>query len=267
MYFSNKLRSRLLAGAAALSLAGGGISVAAAGPANGATPSCGASCINLFNDQFGDSATGHEAFLMDSFKQGVATGTPIILFRESNSDPAEDFVIENQGTVADFYAAGLVGATTALHYGCIPGKNFPDCGYGAFDLESYEIEYAPFGAPTGQCTGVAATPTAGEKITLNPCGVSAKTVWIVDLVDGQLGTEPFGNGVPLINGANTNFSHPYVMSYPSSGYPTDQPRPVLNVQNLTGHFTGGPFPNYNSLVTADVDSNQLWDATTGTVVI
>ncbi len=257
--------SKMLAGAAALALAGSGVALASAGVAHAATPSCGISCVDIFNDQFGDAATGHPAFLLDSYKQGVATGTPLILFRESNHDPAEDFVFENQGTVADFYAAGLVGASTALHYGCIPGVNFPDCGFGPFDLEAYEVEYAPFGAPTGQCVGVAATPTAGEKVTLQPCGVSAKTVWIVDLVDGALGAEPFGNGVPLINGANNNFSHPFVMTYPDNGYPTDMPRPVINVTNLSGHFTG-VFPN-NSTITANVNSNQLWDAFTGTVQI
>ena len=68
--------------------------------------------------------------------------------------------------------------------------------------------------------------------------------------------------VPLINGANTNFSHPFVMTYPANGYPTDQPRPVINVTNLSGHFTG-VFP-VNSTITADVDSDQLWDANTGT---
>jgi hypothetical protein len=32
----------------------------------------------------------------------------------------------------------------------------------------------------GQCVGVAATATAGEHVTLQPCGVSSKTLWIAD---------------------------------------------------------------------------------------
>jgi len=270
---SVSLKSKLLAGSATLALVAGGAVVATSGVAHAATPSCGKSCVDVFNDQFGDGQTGHPAFLMDSYKQGIATGTPIILFRESNSDPAEDFVFEDQGTVSDFYAAGLVGAATALHYGCIPGVNFPVCGAAnAFDLEAYEVEYAPFGAATGQCVGVAATATAGEKVTLQPCGVSSKTVWIVDLVDGQLGDNTM-NGfsnlggvfapVPLINGSNSNFSHPFVLTYPGSGYPTDQPRPVLYTANLTGFFTG-VFPT-NTFLQSDVNSNQLWDADFGTV--
>ena len=241
--------------AAALAL---GASAAAPGHAHAATPSCGSSCIDVFSDQFGDAATGHPAFLMDSYRQGTATGTPLILFRESNSDPAEDFVIENEGKVSDFYAAGLVGAATALHYGCeAPG--FPDCVTG-FDLNAYEVEYSPFGAPTGQCAGLAATPFSGEKVTLQPCGVSSKTVWIVDLVDGVLGAEPFGHGVPAINGANTNFSHPFVLTYPKNGFPTDKPRPQLFVQNLAG-FTQGHFPIGSPI--GNVDDNQLWGADWG----
>ncbi len=272
----------LAVGAAAITLLGG--SAAATGQAHAATPSCGTACVDVFSDQFGtgDIRHPHPGFLLDSFKQGVATGTSIILFRESNSDPAQDFVFENQGTVADFFAAGMVNAATAMHYGCVAGSEppqFTTCVFGEdggnANLDAFEVEYAPLGAPTGQCAGLAATPFSGEHVTLQPCGVSGRTVWIVDAFDGSGGAQQFGDsnsfenstgtehGVPLINGANTNFSHPFVMTYPPSGYPTDQPRPVIYVSNLTGHFTG-IFPD-NTTVTADVNSSQLWDAVTGTV--
>jgi hypothetical protein len=289
------IKGKVLAATASLALVGGGIAAGAltAGVANAATPSCGDSCVDIFSDMFGDYLTGHPAFLVDSYKQGIAVGTPIILFRESNSDPAEDFVVENEGDVASFYEAGLVNAEVALHYGCISttdGGPFPECafsplnqGIGASpdaDLNAYEIEYAPFGAATGNCIGIAAAPTSGEKVTLQPCGVSSKTVWIVDEFDGAEGTgavlgtgEDFGNGesggysdngnAPLINGADTNFSHPFVLTYPGNGYPTDQPRPQLYVSNLSGFFTG-IFPD-NSTITADIDSNQVWDAINGPI--
>ncbi len=41
---------------------------------------------------------------MDVFRQGAKVGQPIILFRNSNSDPAEDFTVSFQGSVSDFYA-------------------------------------------------------------------------------------------------------------------------------------------------------------------
>ena len=55
---------------------------------------------------------------MDVLRQGAKVGQPIILFRTSNTDPAEDFVPSFQGTTADFFAAGLVSSAVALHYGC-----------------------------------------------------------------------------------------------------------------------------------------------------
>ena len=55
--------------------------------------------------------------MLDVLRQGEKVGQPIILFRESNSDPAEDFTISAQGLVSDFFAAGLVSAAVNLHYG------------------------------------------------------------------------------------------------------------------------------------------------------
>ena len=108
------IKSKLLAGAATLTLVGGvGLAGAlTAGPAAAGTPSCGPGCINIFNQDFGPS------FVVDVLKQGEKVNQPIILFRNANFDPAEDWSISFQGTVADFFVAGLVDAATALHYGC-----------------------------------------------------------------------------------------------------------------------------------------------------
>src|SRR5579859_6804393 len=102
------LKSKLLAGAAALTLAGGigTAGLATAGAANAATPSCGFSCVDIFSHLFGTHA--NPGFLLDVYKRGQNVGQPIILFRISNSDPALDFTFADQGTVADFLAAGLV---------------------------------------------------------------------------------------------------------------------------------------------------------------
>jgi hypothetical protein len=287
------VKGKALAAAASLTLVGGtaGAGALTVGVANAATPSCSNTCVDIYSDQFGNGLTGHPGFLLDSYKQGVATGTQIILFRESNSDPALDFVIENRGTVADFFALGLVSPAIALHYGCVhntvTGLTCPyspaATGNGRSldaNLNAYEIEYAPFGAASGECVGVAATPTTGEHVTLQPCGVSAKTVWIVDEFDGANGQVPvfgsgqsFGNGssggysangnAPLINGADNMFSHPDVLTYPGNGYPTDKPRPPIYVAPLTGFFNG-IFP-FNTQVTENVSSDQLWDAFNGPV--
>ena len=246
------IKSKLLAGAATLALIGG-VGTAGALSAAAATPSCGFNCIDIFSRAFGTHRTPN--FVMDVLRQGAKVGQPIILFRTSNTDPAEDFVPSIQGTTADFFAAGLVSSAVALHYGCIEGVTFPNCLPTSVDDPAIELEYSPFGVDSGLCVGVAATATAKEGVTLQPCGVSAKTVWIIDTNDSPVTLR--GGYVPLINGSDTNFSHPFVLTYPSNGFPTDRPRPQLFVNNLTGfsHGIGSPI--------GSVSDFQLWGANFG----
>lgn len=221
------MRKRIAASAAALALVSG-LGIAGASAASAATPSCGAGCVNIFSPVFGSHK--HPNFVVDDYKQKQATGVPIILFRTSNSDPAEDFTYSAQGTVADFFAAGLVSAALNLHYS---------------SFEAYELEYSPFGADTGLCMGVGATPVNGTPVTLQPCGVSARTIWVIDKFDLK------GGYAPLINGADTNFSHPYVLTYPQDSFPTDMPRPVLITETLQKFSNGA------------VNDRQMWGARLG----
>ena len=257
------IKSKVLAAAATLTLVSGigAAGALTAGTASAATPSCGTLCVDVFSWQFGNFH--HPNFTLDVFRGGAKVGQPIILFRTSNSDGAEDFSAEFNGTTSSFYAAGMVSAQVALHYGCsgtiaVNGAQIP-CAPGSADTAAFEIEYAPFGANSGLCIGVgtarlAATGTA--QVSLQPCGQDSRTVWIVDTNDQ---TRITAAGVPLINGSDTNFSHPSVLTYPANGYPTDKPRPQLTVKNLTG-FTqpGGIFP-----VLGSINSNQLWSADLG----
>jgi hypothetical protein len=222
-------KSKVLAGAATLALVGGSAAVLTSGPANAATPSCGHRCINLFSKKFSDFLTTKPGFVVDVWRQGARVGQPIIMFQSSNSDPAEDFTVSLQGTVSDFVSAQLASPALALHYG---------------DDAALEIEYSPNGVDSGLCVGIAAlTPGNNTKVSLEPCGVSARTVWVTDVQNIQRGgvfTFPF---VPLINGADTNFSHPYVLTYPQNGNPNDKPRPQLVTQNLHQFSRGQVYDN------------------------
>ena len=243
------IKSKAAAAAATLTLVGGlGMAGAlTAGTASAATPSAGPSAIDVFSKQFGTHRSPN--FVVDVWRQGEKAGQPIILFRTANFDPAEDFTVAYQGTVADFYAAGLVSSAVALHYGGL-AAGFPND-------PAFENEYAPFGVDSGLCLGVATTAVQGEGVTLQPCGVSSKTVWILDYLDSW-STFIHGGYVPLINGSDTNFSHPYVLTYPTTGYPTDTPRPQLTVTELTGFSNGFGGPELGT-----VDANQLWGADFG----
>jgi hypothetical protein len=210
------IKSKVLAGAAALSVIGGGVGVAAA-TANASTPSCGSSCVNIYSTEF-----GHH-FVVDTFKQGDFVGNKVILFNKNNSDPAQDFTYAEQGKVSDFYSLGLVSAGLDLHYA---------------SNTAVEIQYSPYGSGgNGLCLSTAATASNGTAVTLQPCGVSSKTTWV------EVQTS---HGDVLINGSDTNFSHPYVLTYPGNSYPTDKPRAGLETWGLNS-FSDGTIP-----------SNMLW---------
>ena len=262
------IKSKVLATAATLALVGGvgtaGVLGTAATAANAATPSCGSTCVDIFSQEFGHHKD--PGYILDVFQQHVRIGQPIILYRSSNNDPAEDFRLEFQGTVADFYAAAMVSSALALHYGCLTTLgnsgigNFPDCfGFDEdFNDPAFEIEYTPDGVDSGLCVGVASHRDAGGG--REPAGVRR----VVEDGLGRGHLRPpiesfFQHYYPLINGSDTNFSQPYVLTYPQSGYPTDKPRPVLQVDNLSGYTTGfPPILNYPS-----IDDNQMWGADFG----
>jgi serine/threonine protein kinase len=209
---------------------------------------------SVFSRQFGTHSS--LSFTLDVFGQAEKAGQPIILFRTAKADSAQHWIVPLQGTTANFYAAGRVGVAVAQHYGCIPRVNFPNC-YGqtadTVNDPAFEIEYAPNNVASGLCMGVASTAVQGGVVTLQPCGVSARTVWIADTFGSP---STLSNGyVPLINGSDTNFSQPFVLTYPQSGYPTDMPRPQLQVDKITGRSRFAAEPELGT-----VDSNQLWGA-------
>jgi hypothetical protein len=110
--------------------------------------------------------------------------------------------------------------------------------------------------------GLATTAISGEGVTLQPCGVSSKTVWVVDVVD-SIQTTILGGYVPLVNGSDTNFSQPFVLTYPTNAYPTDKPRPQLTVTNLSGESQVSPPLGIPGPELGTVNANQLWSADLG----
>src|SRR5207237_8988184 len=134
-------------------------------------------------------------------------GQPVVLFRTTDTDPAEDINASFQGLTSAFFGAGLVSSAVELHYGAglglsttPPGPN----GNGYPDDPAFELEYTPFGVGSGLCVGVASTAAQGTKVSLQPCGASSKTVWIVDTRD----TTIRHRSVPLLNCSATNCSTP-----------------------------------------------------------
>ncbi len=217
------IKSKVLAVAATMTLAG---SLGAVVPlaASGATPACRNSCSDIFSYKF--STHSDPDYVLDVLGQGAKAGQPVVLLAASKYDPGEDFIASDQGTVSGLYAAGLV--TLALD------KHYPS-------LSVLEIEYLPDGVgvvPRPLCVGVGSTAVDGTPVVLEPCGVSTRTLWVVDSHDSISGSY-----VPLINGSDTSFPDPYVLHYPGGASPKDLPRAQLNTYALQRYANNHVFNN------------------------
>jgi len=247
------IKSKVLATAASLTMVGGVLAVstlATSTAAKAETPSCGSFnlfCVDLFSKQFGTHKD--PGFIQDVWRQGNRVGQPIILFRISSGDPAEDFTTDDLVNPAAGFTPYTVGELAA-----IDPTLFAAVTVGQY-FNSYvvENEYAPYGVNSGLCVGILHAPYQGEPVTLQPCGITANTLWIINSSNP---IQAYIHGyTSLINGANANYSHQFVLTYPKNGYPTDLPRPQLNVQEIQTFSQGFPF----------VVTNQLWGADFGTI--
>ncbi|MFF4896091.1 hypothetical protein [Streptomyces sp. NPDC001068] len=189
-------RKSALAAALTVALAGGvtGVSTLSA---SAATPRCGGHCIDIYSKKLG---TADDPRFVETVLHGVArAGQPTVLHRAGGTDPAEDF-LPHLAKVSDFHRAGLVSAAVNRHYG---------------NLHAAQIQYAPSGRPSGLCAALATTAYEGEGLTLQPCDLPGRTVWIVDTTDSP---STAAQGLfPLVNGSTRDFVHPFAMTVPEHG--------------------------------------------------
>ncbi|MFJ9915092.1 hypothetical protein [Actinacidiphila glaucinigra] len=200
MSFKNvkTVKNGVLAAAAVVTIVGA-VSAGATVTANAATPECGNGCIKIYSAKFG---TAERPNLVETVYQGVArVGQPTAMYPVSTSNGAGDIVGHRSGTVTDFYKDGLVSAEVNKHYG---------------KLRAVEVEYAPHGMRTGLCAGLAHTAYQDEGLTLQKCGMSARTVWIIDTADSPDTTSQ--GHFPLVSGSTTNFTHPYAMTFTHNAF-------------------------------------------------
>jgi hypothetical protein len=188
------IRRKLQAVVATLTLAGG-VSAAAPFSATAATPACGPSCLSVFSPELGTYA--HPNFVEHVFGGIASIGTPTGLNAASGSDSSEDFINSHPGMVSDYYAMGMVSAEVHSHYGT---------------LKASQLEYAPLGIPSGLCVAAATDPFENEALSLQPCNVPGRTVWIIGtaLSPATAAAHLF----PIVSGATSDFSRPFAMSYP-----------------------------------------------------
>lgn len=202
--------SRKMWGFAAALTVLGCVAATASLSATAATPACGKGCASVFSKVLGtpDSPGVVEAVLGGQ----AVVGAPSVLEPASASASSEDW-LPRSNKVSMFHDMGLVSDDVNSHYGN--------------DIAT-QLEYAPFGIPTGLCTGLADVAYENEGLSLQPCG-SAKTVWILDKDDSPA-TWP--TCFPIVSGSTTDFSHPFAMSLVPAEYQSDHQLLQIRVRRL-----------------------------------
>ena len=182
-------------------------------------------------------------------QRGMA-GQPITLYRASNNDAGEDFIIFRTARVSSFASLGLVSSTVARTT--------------AVPVRAGQLDDAQVRARTTRTTGptrsstrqtacpatcawaLAQTAATGRRSCWSRAVPRARTTWVADA------NATLGNGyVPLINGSDTNVTDPYVLNFPGSATPFQMPTPQLTTWQLQRYPNGGVF------------NNQLWSADFG----
>jgi hypothetical protein len=209
-------KRKALAIGAVIALAGGAIA-AGPTPARAATAECSSQsvedpvCISIFSRELG---TYGDPNVVEAVLDGVASvGQPVILAPADGSDTAQDFKPVG-GSVADFYAMGLLSAEVNSHYGHLPAA---------------QIEFAPNGNRTGLCAGVAVVAFQNEGLTLVPCNVQGRSVWILD---NDAAPDLAPAWFPIVSGSTTDFEHPFAMSYPEDQYANPERLQQIIVRRL-----------------------------------
>ena len=242
----------------AIGLMGAGVASAATHHAKpNATTACGSLCYDISSEVLGPDVILN-AYVKGDTGAGGTVGTKVTEKFASNSHPNQDwtnFAINNgtQETVANFCSAWPAPQSfNPLSYVC---QNY-------FADFVAEWSWSPFGNESGLCAGVAHAGVNNENVTLQNCGFSDNTLWIFDAANGtdlsasRPAVRPDGVSpssclsflvyCPWVNGGDTNFSHPLVMTVnPGSSHPDNQV--IVTRENLIN----GPVARDNELFTTD----------------
>jgi hypothetical protein len=201
----------LAAGVAVTAMLGMSVAAASASVGNAkpaATNACGKKCNDIFNQGLGEkripTTSGHYA-------------SPVHLSTAHNYLKSQDFIATQVGTLADFCTLdGGSGLIPDNAYVCI---NYPKT------FPVYQEQYSPGSFTSDLCAAVGKNSVvAGGLVTLRVCGTSARALWIGDTLNSVKDKRSLlGFDVPLVNGADGEYSNPLVLTTSNSGILTIQP--------------------------------------------
>ena len=199
-----------------------------------ATPACGGGCFNLYSLAFGHNQI-QSANVPGDNGTGGKVGQTVNLRSATDSSPNEDFSGGFVGTVEQLCTEGQLSPYICNFY----GSSSPSQG----KFPVYESNWSPYGNESDLCLGIHRPAVNNENVTMQACGVSSATFWVADLADAHIGYTPF------LNGADTNFTHPLVLTVVSTHFGKRMKLERLNL------LTGGFVPN-----------EQMWTLRFGVVI-
>ena len=133
-----------------------------------ATIVCGEECLDLSGNLLGP------AFIQNASRLGGVAGTDqgrkVNLRRGGDARTNEDFVFRADGFVRQLCGTAKGDLFSPASYQCLHYRFLP----------VFEANFAPDSNESGYCAGVLAA-TQGAKVRLEPCGASARTLWIGDV--------------------------------------------------------------------------------------
>jgi hypothetical protein len=127
---------------------------------------CRAVCYGFYSRMLGSQVT--MSVSEPGTVPGAQAGRSVILRQRAARGPAGDFTFSLVARVADFCGTDPADFFASGSYLCAHD----------FAFEVFEVEWVPYGDESGLCAGVAAGGQVGESVTLRPCGVSVRTLWI-----------------------------------------------------------------------------------------
>ncbi|MHB1594952.1 MAG: hypothetical protein ACYCO9_08250 [Streptosporangiaceae bacterium] len=177
------------------------------------TIACAGACFSLYSRQLGPGVTMN-AFIPGDNGLGGRVGRKINMHPASDYRPNGDFIPTIIGQVFQFCGTSSQDFYSSTSYACTN-----DGRYWVF-----EANWAPQGTTSDLCVGVSGTGTAGQSVTLRPCGISRSTLWITDNAHSFGGDcRVPGSFCPWISGTSANFKAPLVLTIDASTRsPVDQ---------------------------------------------
>lgn len=173
---------------------------AAVAPASAATHACDFTCSVLISPQLAGQTQWVIVPGANGHARHARAGDHVVFRARSTQFTSEDF--------------SPSWSTETVSYYCLPGpqriRGFL-CSHDGRDI-AQEMEWRPDGYSTGLCAGVTAPAHAGERVTLQRCGQSPRTLWIGD------DARALGDAEPLISGSSAS-ADPLVLSVAATGSP------------------------------------------------